>query len=410
MSLTGWVFIAMVAGVLLGVVAPGVAVSMAPLSAIFLRLVKSIVAPLLFGTLVAGVGGLGSVGAMGRIGLKAIIYFELVTTIALFVGLGAVNLAQPGAGMNIKATAAETAAMPTLAKPPTFAEVMEHAFPTSVIDSMAKGEVLQLVVFCFIFAAACAAIGPKAQPVVKFAESLAEIMFQYTRYVMYLAPVGVGAAIAVTVGGKGLGVLFGLGKLILTMLGALVVFVVGVLGPIAWLSKVPVRRFFNAVKEPFLLAFSTASSETALPKALENMERMGVPKHIVGFVLPTGYSLNLDGSTLYLALASLFVAQAANIQMTWSQQILMMLTLMLTSKGVAAVPRASFVILSGTLVTFGLPAEGLAILLGVDAILDMSRTSVNVLGNCLASAVVARWEGIDFDKAPETPFGSETQV
>lgn len=394
MTLSGWVFVAMVAGVVLGVVSPGAAVALAPVSAIFLRLVKSIVAPLLFGTLVTGVAGSGSVSAMGRIGLKSIIYFELVTTVALFVGLGAVNLVQPGAGMNVKATGAESAIK---TPPPTLAEVIEHAFPTSVIDSMAKGEVLQLVVFCFLFGTACAALGTKAEPVVKFAEALAEVMFQYTRYVMYLAPLGVGAAIAVTVGGKGLGVLFGLGKLILTMLGALVVFVVGVLGPIAYLSRVPVRRFFHAVKEPFLLAFSTASSETALPKALENMERFGVPKHIVGFVLPTGYSLNLDGSTLYLALASLFVAQAASIQMTWTQQILMMLTLMLTSKGVAAVPRASFVILSGTLATFNLPAEGLSILLGVDAVLDMSRTSVNVLGNCLASAVVARWEGTKFE-------------
>jgi len=215
---------------------------------------------------------------------------------------------------------------------------------------------------------------------------------------MYLAPLGVGAAIAVTVGSKGLGVLFGLGKLIATMLGALVIFVVGVLGPIAYGFRVPVRRFFKAVKEPFLLAFSTASSETALPLALENMEKLGVPKHIVGFVLPMGYSLNLDGSTLYLALASVFVAQAANIELSWTQQILMMLTLMLTSKGVAAVPRASFVILSGTLATFGLPVEGLSILLGVDAILDMSRTSVNVLGNCLASAVVARWEGVRLEE------------
>jgi proton glutamate symport protein len=279
--------------------------------------------------------------------------------------------------------------------------VLEHTFPASIVDAMAKGDVLQIVVFSFLFGAACAAIGAKAEPVVKFAESLSEVMFRYTKYVMYLAPFGVGAAIAVTVGTKGLGVMFHLGKLIAVMYAAQVLFVVLVLGAVITLARIPIRAFIHAVRQPFLIAFSTASSEAALPLALENMERFGVPKHIVGFVIPTGYSFNLDGSTLYLSLASVFVAQAAGIEMSIGQQLLMMLTLMLTSKGVAGVPRAALVILAGTLATFGLPMEGAAVLLGVDALLDMARTSVNVLGNCLASAVVARWEGHEVGREAE---------
>jgi proton glutamate symport protein len=244
-----------------------------------------------------------------------------------------------------------------------------------------------------LFGAACVGVGSDAAPVVTFASSLAEIMFRYTRYVMYLAPLGVGAAMAVTVGSKGIGVLFGLGKLIATVYAAQIIFVVGVLGSVIAIFRIPLRRFLSAVREPFIIAFSTTSSEAALPRALENMERFGVPKHIVSFVMPTGYSFNLDGTTLYLSLAGIFVAQAAGIEMTIGQQLVMMLTLMLTSKGVAGVPRAALVILTGTLATFHLPAEGVAVLLGIDAVLDMARTSVNVLGNCLATAVVARWEG-----------------
>ena len=281
---------------------------------------------------------------------------------------------------------------------PTVTSVLEHTFPASIIDAMARGEVLQIVVFSFVFGAACATAGAAARPVVAFAESLAEVMFRYTRYVMYLAPFGVGAAMAVTVGSKGVGVLFGLGKLIVTMYAAQVLFVVVVLGAVIAIARVPLGRFVTYVREPFLIAFSTASSEAALPRALENMERFGVPKHIVGFVLPTGYSFNLDGTTLYLSLASVWVAQAAGVQMTVMQQLMMMLTLMLTSKGVAGVPRAALVILAGTLATFNLPLEGAAVLLGVDAVLDMARTSVNVLGNCLASVVVARWEGHSFEQ------------
>jgi proton glutamate symport protein len=328
--------------------------------------------------------------------VKAIVYFEIVTTFALFLGLAAVNLVRPGQGVSIQRTAAE-AALPQAQT--TLSSVLEHTFPASIMDSMARNDVLQIVVFTFIFGAACAAIGAKAAPVVQFSSALAEVMFRYTKYVMYLAPLGVGAAIAVTVGSKGVHVLFGLGKLILTMYVALVLFVALVLGAVVLVTRIPLRPFYRAVREPFLIAFSTASSEAALPLALENMEQFGVPKHIVGFVIPTGYSFNLDGTTLYLSLASVFVAQAAGVHMSFGEQLLMMLTLMLTSKGVAGVPRAALVVLAGTLTAFHLPAEGFAILLGVDALLDMARTSVNVLGNCLASAVVARWEGFKVGRA-----------
>ncbi len=392
-SLTGWIFIGMAAGVLLGVVAPSFAGKLSPVSNIFLRLIKSIIAPLLFGTLVYGIAGTGSMKTMGRIGLKAIVYFEIVTTIALFLGLAAVNLTKPGEGMRLEKTAAEAA---VTSRPQTAGEFLEHVFPSSAIDAMARGEVLQIVVFAFLFGAACAAAGAKAKPVVAFAESLAEVMFKYTGYVMWLAPAGVCAAIAVTVGSKGFGILVGLGKLILTMYVAQALFVVVVLGAVMAIAGVPLRRFYRAVREPFLIAFSTSSSEAALPRALENMEKFGVPKHIVAFVIPTGYSFNLDGSTLYLSLASVFVAQAAGIDLTVGQQLLMMLTLMLSSKGVAGVPRAALVILAGTLAAFNLPMEGAAVLLGIDAVMDMARTSVNVLGNCLATAVIARWEGTKF--------------
>lgn len=380
----------MAAGVALGIAAPGVAKQLGPVSAVFLRLIRSIIAPLLFGTLVAGMAGGGDIKRMGRIGLKALVYFEAVTTLALVVGLGVVNLVRPGEGVPIQRTAAELAVAPSQAG---FGAILEHVFPASIMDAMARNDALQIVVFALLFGAACAAIGAKAEPVVSFCSALAEVMFRYTRYVMYLAPVGVAAALAVTVGSKGMGVLLGLGKLVLTMYGALVLFVALVFGGVVLLARIPARPFYRAVREPFLLAFSTASSEAALPLALENMERFGVPKHIVGFIIPTGYTFNLDGSTLYLSLASMFVAQAAGVHLSIGQQIVMMLTLMLTSKGVAGVPRASLVILAGTLATFHLPMEGIAVLLGVDALLDMARTSVNVLGNCLASAVVARWEG-----------------
>jgi len=396
LSLTAWIFIGMAAGIALGVAAPAVGSKLAPISNIFLRLIKSIIAPLIFGTLVYGIAGAGSLKAMGRIGLKAVIYFESVTTVALFLGLGAVNLVRPGEGVALKKPPAKEELQEAKKTP---AEMIEQVAPASIIDAMARGDVLQIVVFAFLFGAACAAIGSKAKPVVDFTGSLAEVMFQFTRYVMVLAPLGVGAAMAVTVSTKGFAVLVALGKLVLTMYAAQALFVVGVFGLVMLVAGIPVRPFVQAVREPFLIAFSTASSEAALPRALKNMEAFGAPKHIVSFVIPTGYSLNLDGSTLYLSLASVFVAQAAGIRLSLGQQLLMMLTLMLTSKGVAGVPRAALVILAGTLASFKLPTEGAAVLLGIDAAMDMARTSVNVLGNCLATAVVARWEGVKFKPA-----------
>jgi proton glutamate symport protein len=406
-SMTAWIFIGMAAGIALGFLAPGVAAQLGPISNIFLRLIKSIIAPLLFGTLVAGIASTGSARAMGRIGIKAIVYFEVVTTVALFLGLAAVNLTRPGDGMSLQASAAE---LSVPKQQTSFTAVLEHTFPASIIEAMARGEVLQIVVFSFVFGAAAAGIGATAGPVVAFAESLAEVMFRYTKYVMYLAPFGVGAAMAVTVATKGIGVLYGLGKLIATMYAAQILFVVVVLGAVIAIFRIPLRDFVGAVREPFLIAFSTASSEAALPRALQNMERFGVPKHIAGFVMPTGYSFNLDGTTLYLSLASVFVAQAAGVEMSLGQQLLMMLTLMLTSKGVAGVPRAALVILAGTLGTFGLPLEGAAVLLGIDAVMDMARTSVNVLGNCLATAVVARWEGFEVGGAAMHPLPSDVET
>lgn len=400
----------MAVGIAVGLIWPDIGKNLQPLANIFLRLIKSIVAPLLFGTLVFGIAGTGDVKAMGRIGLKAIVYFEILTTIALFLGLAIVNIVQPGVGLTQPAApaAAQAGAPPApAASSPSLTSILEHTFPASIIDAMARNEVLQVVVFCFIFGAACAAIGEKARPVVEFAESLAEVMFRYTKYVMYVAPLGVAGAMAATVSQNGPSVLIQLGKLVITTYGAQVLFVAGVLLPTALLTRVPVRRFVNASKEPFVIAFSTASSESALPLALENMEKFGVPKHIVAFVLPTGYSFNLDGTTLYLSLASVFVAQVAGIHLSFGQQLIMMLTLMLTSKGVAGVPRASFVILTGTLAAFGLPVEAASIILGVDALLDMARTSVNVLGNCLATAVVARWEGV---RIPDSPHIDEPQL
>jgi proton glutamate symport protein len=284
-------------------------------------------------------------------------------------------------------------------------DIFLHMFPTSVIEAMARGDILQVVVFSTFFGVAVAAIGPRGKPVLEVLESTAQVMFRFTEYVMLFAPLGVFAAMASTVGSKGLGVLFTLGKLVGLMYVGLAVFAVIVIGTVSYLIRIPFLAFVRAVREPFLIAFTTASSEAALPKALETMERFGVPKNIVAFVLPTGYSFNLDGSTLYLSLASVFVAQIAGVQMSLGQQLVMMLTLMLTSKGVAGVPRASLVVLAATLANFNLPLEGAAILLGIDQIMDMGRTAVNVMGNCIATAVVARWEGV-FDDSRMRAFAA----
>ena len=391
LSLTQWIFVGMGIGLVLGWFVPDFAVSLRPLSTIFLRLIKSIIAPLIFATLVVGIAGHGNLKQVGRMGVKALIYFEVVTTLAMVVGLVAVNLMRPGVGVNLH-TVAQTGEI--VAKQQTFSEVITHIVPQSIVQAAAEGEVLQIVVFTVLFSFALALVPKeKRQVILTFCDSLAETMFKFTGIVMRYAPIGVGAAIAFTVGHRGLSVLINLGLLIVTMYGALIVFTVIVLGAVALIARVPIREFLNAVKEPAIIAFSTTSSEAALPKAMEAMEGLGVPRRIVSFIIPTGYSFNLDGSTLYLALASVFVAQAAGVEMSVGQQILMMLTLILTSKGVAGVPRAALVILAGTAASFGLPLEGVAIVLGVDEIMDMGRTTVNVVGNCLASVVMAKWEG-----------------
>jgi proton glutamate symport protein len=371
---------------------------MSLLGTIFLRLIKSIIAPLVFATLVTGIASTGSVKVIGRIGLKAIVYFEIVTTIALAVGLAAANLVRPGDGIALTAPPLPPGISAGNA---SLREMIEHVFPISIVDAIARGDVLEIVVFALLFGAACAAIGAKAQPLLDVLKSLASIMFRYTDYVMWAAPFGVFGAIASTVGEHGWKVLLGLGKLVGTLWAAEIFFVVVVLGTVAAMARIPVKRFVAETRGPFLIAFSTASSEAALPMALENMERLGVPAHIASFVLPAGYSFNLDGATLYLALTSIFVAQAANIQLSIGAQLAMMLTLMLMSKGVAGVPRGSFVILAAAVASFHLPAEGVALILGVDTLMDMARTSVNLLGNCLASAVIARWEGVELRQRPE---------
>ena len=406
-GITTQIFIGLILGIVIGYFWPssdvagkhivGFAESIKPIADTFLRMIKMIIAPLLFSTLVVGIAGTGDIKAMGRIGLKAIIYFETATTIALFLGLGLVNLFQPGVGVNMTPGTQNVAEL-TATKPLTGWEMLTHLFPTSVVDAMARGEILQLVVFSIFFGIAVAAIGKKGQPIVDVLEATAQAMFKFTGYVMMFAPVGVMAAIAATVGKMGLGILLTLGKLVLLMYGGLLVFAIVVIGLVAYLIRVPFFTFVRAVREPFLIAFSTASSEAALPKALEVMEQFGCPKNIVGLVLPTGYSFNLDGTTLYLSLASVFVAQLFGVSMTFGQQLFMMLTLMLTSKGVAGVPRAALVVLTATLTQFNLPLEGAAILLAIDQIMDMGRTAVNVMGNCISTAVVARWEGV-FDDA-----------
>jgi proton glutamate symport protein len=382
-----------------GVHVAGFAEQVKPLADIFLRMIKMIIAPLLFSTLVVGIAGTGDMKTMGRIGLKAIIYFEIATTIALFLGLGLVNIFKPGIGESSLLSGADTKVAAAMVQNQQHAwDILLHMFPTSVIDSMARGDILQVVIFSMFFGIAVAAIGAKGQPVLDLMESTAQAMFKFTGYVMAFAPVGVFAAIAATVGSKGLGILLTLGKLVGLMYFGLVIFALIVLGIVSYLIRVPFLTFVKAIREPMLIAFTTASSEAALPKALEIMERFGVPKNIVGFVLPTGYSFNLDGSTLYLSLCSVFVAQMAGVHMTLGQQLIMMLTLMLTSKGVAGVPRAALVVLAATLATFNLPLEGAAILLAIDQIMDMGRTAVNVMGNCIATAVVARWEGVFDDE------------
>jgi proton glutamate symport protein len=347
-----------------------------------------VIAPHIFSTLVAGVAGAGHFKVVGRMGLRAIIFFEAVTTCALVIGLVVVNILKPGVGIALPPEAAQA-----VQAPQTWDQILLHAVPESVVDAMARGDVLQVVVFGIIFALALGAIGDRGKPVLELCESISETMFRFTNIIMGYAPIGVGAAIAYTIAVSGAGVLKNLAGLVGTLYLALALLIVGVLLPVALFFGVPIRRFLAAVREPALIAFTTSTSEAALPRAMEMMEAMGCPRRIVAFVLPLGYSFNLVGTTLYLSLAAMFVAQAAGVSLTVGQQITMMLTLMLTSKGVAGVPRAALVILAATVASFQLPLSGVTLLLGVDSVMDMARTMVNVIGNCLATVVVAKWEG-----------------
>lgn len=382
----------MAVGLVIGFAFPGVGAKLDALSTIFIRLVKTIIIPIIFSTLVVGIAGHSDLKAVGRMGIKAIVYFEIVTTIALFLGLAAVNITKPGVGISL----GDAGPVSGLGTPRhmTIKEVVINIFPDNFFDSAMRGDVLEVVVFTIIFAIALSLIKEKKKPIIEFCEALAETMFKYTSIVMKMAPIGVGAAIAAVVASKGMAVLLNLCLLIATFYGAIVIFMLGVFLPAALLFKVPVRKFLAAVKEPAIIAFSTSSSEAALPKAMENMEALGVPRRVVSFVIPTGYSFNLDGTTIYLSLASIFAAQAAGIDLSMSQQLLMGFTLIFASKGAAGVPRASLIVLAGTLASFGLPVQAVAVILGVDTVMDMGRTAVNVTGNCLATVIVAKWEHV----------------
>jgi proton glutamate symport protein len=391
-SLTYWIFFAMLLGGEIGLDRPHFAEHLRVFSDIFLRLIKVIVAPLILGTLVTGIAGHGNLRGVGRIGIKSLVYFEVVTTLALFIGLAAINISRAGEGLAISAAPEVVSAQN--APPMHWDDFLLHVFPENLAKSVAENQILQVAVFAVIFGIALARISEaKRAPLLKFCESLTETMFSFTNIVMYYAPVGVGAAMAYTVAHVGIGVLLPLGKLLLTGYAALAAFLLFVLLPIAWFAKLPIKRFAQAVAEPATIAFATSTSEAALPRAIESMEAFGVPRRIVAFVIPAGYSFNLDGSSLYLALASVFVAQAAGIHMPFGEQLFMVFTLMLTGKGVAGVPRAVLVVLLATVGMFHLPTEPIFIILGIDALMDMARTAVNVVGNCLASAVIARWEG-----------------
>ena len=402
--LTILIFVALIAGVLFGHFAPHMAVKMRAFALIFLRMVKMIIAPLLFATLVTGIAGHGDTKKLGKLGVKTIIYFEIVTTLALLIGLTMGNIFNPGKGF-VTGTVAnpellkEAGLMAVTTPHTSISEMIVNVFPTSIVQAMSEGNLLQIVVFSIFFAIAIVAVGKKAEPVMKVLNSVSQIMFKFTEYVMYFAPLGIFGAIASTVGMNGLSILKNYAKIIFSLYTALAVFVLLVLFIACKYARISFRSLLKAIQEPALLAFSTASSEAAFPKAIEIMERFGVPQNIVSFVMPTGYTFNLDGSTLYLAMAVIFSSQICGINLDLNQQLLMMLALMLTSKGIAGVPRVSLIVLAGTLSSFNIPIIGVAILLGIDQILDMGRTTVNLVGNCVATVVIARWEKeFDYDK------------
>ena len=391
-SLTTWILISMIVGAEFGHDLPHIAIKLQVVSMVFLRLIKTIIAPLLFATLVVGIAGHSNLKQVGRMGWKSIVYFEVVSTIALFIGLLAINISKAGLGVDVPDVINQSEIPPVAAQ--SGRDIILHIFPENIAKSIYEGQVLQIVVFSIIFGIAVAMVKDKYKiPMIRFTESLAEVMFKFTALIMYFAPFAVFAAIAYSIGHMGLDILINLFKLLATLYVALIMFLLLVLLPVALIFRIPVRAFISKISEPVVLAFATTSSESALPIAMEKMEEFGVPRKIVAFVMPTGYSFNLDGTTLYLSLATIFVAQISGIHLPIEKQLLIVFTLMLTSKGVAGVPRASMVILLGTAASFGLPIWPIYIILGIDELMDMARTSVNVIGNCLATAVIARWEG-----------------
>lgn len=406
--------IGLVVGILMGWLRPEWGNAVYFLRDIFLNLIKSIIGPLVFSTLVVGIAGGGDLRKVGRMGVKAIVYFEIVTTAALFIGLAVVNLTKPGIGVPLVEDATDAIQKIGENHPRTLIETLVHVFPSSVVDSLVRGDILQIVAFAVLFAMAVSAVGEKGKPMLRAMESLSQVMFKLTNYVMKFAPIGVGAAMAHTIGTQGPGVLVSLGNLIFTYYLGLIIFIVLIFGMVMMIARAPVRQFVRAVREPAAIAFATTSSESAMPRAMEAMERLGVPKRIVGFVMPTGYSFNLDGSMIFLAVTSIFIVQAANRgqQFGFAQQLSMMVTFMVTSKGLAGVPRASILVLLATLTNMlpaAVAAAGVAIVLGIDAIMDMGRSSVNLIGNALATIVIARWEG-EFDDERARVFGTAQEV
>ncbi len=415
-ALTAQILIGLVAGVLLGWLRPEWGNAISFLRDIFLNLIKSIIGPLVFSTLVVGIAGGGDLRKVGRMGVKALVYFEVITTVALFLGLAVVNITKPGVGVPLVSGSMDAVQKIGESHPRTLVETIVHVFPASVVDSLVRGDILQIVAFAVLFAMAVSAIGEKGRPMLVAMESLSQVMFKLTNYVMRFAPFGVAAAMAHTIGTQGPGVLLSLGGLILSYYISLLLFVIFVFGSVVLIARLPTLQFIRAVREPAAIAFATTSSESAMPKAMQAMERLGVPKRIVGFVMPTGYSFNLDGSMIFLAITSVFIVQAAEAtthqHFGFGQQLAMMFAFMLTSKGLAGVPRASILVLLATLSSIippAIAASGVAIVLGIDAIMDMGRSAMNLVGNCLATAVVARWEG-EFDDQRAQLFGTPAEI